>query len=54
MTEGRVLVIDDDAQILRAVRTTLQARGYAVATASNGETALSMLTEDVWDLVLVD
>ncbi|MEA2507101.1 MAG: two-component system, OmpR family, operon response regulator KdpE [Actinomycetota bacterium] len=54
MSEARVLVVDDDSQILRAVRTTLQARGYAVATASNGETALTMLKEDVWDLVLLD
>lgn len=54
MSEPRVLVVDDDSQILRAVRTTLQARGYAVATASSGETALSMLKEDVWDLVLLD
>ena len=42
------LVVDDDSQILRAVRTTLLARGYAVGTASSGETALSMLKEDVW------
>jgi two-component system KDP operon response regulator KdpE len=54
MAEPRVLVVDDDSQILRAVRTTLLARGYAVGTASNGETALSMLKEDVWDLVLLD
>jgi two-component system KDP operon response regulator KdpE len=54
MAEPRVLVVDDDSQILRAVRTTLLARGYAVGTASSGETALSMLKEDVWDLVLLD
>jgi two-component system KDP operon response regulator KdpE len=54
MAEPRVLVVDDDSQILRAVRTTLQARGYTVSTASSGETALSMLKDDVWDLVLLD
>lgn len=54
MPESRVLLVDDDAQILRAVRTTLQARDYAVATASNGETALNMLREGAWDLVLLD
>jgi two-component system KDP operon response regulator KdpE len=54
MVEPRVLVVDDDSQILRAVRTTLQARGYTVSTASSGETALSMLKDDVWDLVLLD
>jgi two-component system, OmpR family, KDP operon response regulator KdpE len=54
MPEPRVLVVDDDSQILRAVRMTLQARGYVVATASSGETALSMLKDDAWDLVLLD
>jgi two-component system, OmpR family, KDP operon response regulator KdpE len=54
MAQPRVLVVDDDSQILRAVRMTLQARGYSVTTASNGETALSLLKEDVWDLVLLD
>jgi two-component system, OmpR family, KDP operon response regulator KdpE len=54
MSDPRVLVVDDDSQILRAVRMTLQSRGYEVATASNGETALSMLKADVWDLVLLD
>jgi two-component system, OmpR family, KDP operon response regulator KdpE len=46
--------VDDDSQIVRAVRTTLQARGYIVATAPNGETALDMLKDDVWDLILLD
>jgi two-component system KDP operon response regulator KdpE len=40
---GSVLLVDDDPQILRAVRTSLQARGYEVRTAGNGETALDLL-----------
>jgi two-component system, OmpR family, KDP operon response regulator KdpE len=51
---GRVLVVDDDAQILRAVRTGLQARGYEVVTAGNGETALDRLATDPADLVILD
>lgn len=51
---GRVLVVDDDAQILRAVRTGLQARGYEVVTAGNGETALARLATDPADLVILD
>jgi two-component system, OmpR family, KDP operon response regulator KdpE len=54
VSESRVLIVDDDSQIVRAVRTTLQARGYIVATAPNGETALDMLKDDVWDLILLD
>lgn len=50
----RVLVVDDDPQILRAVRTSLQARGYEVTTAVNGETALDLLSEAPCDLVVLD
>ena len=51
---SRVLVVDDDAQILRAVRTGLQARGYEVTTAGNGETALDRLATESADLVVLD
>jgi len=47
-------VVDDDPQILRAVRTNLAARGYEVLTASNGENALQMLGESNFDLVILD
>lgn len=49
-----VLVVDDDAQILRALRTSLQARGYRVATAPNGETALDLLGRERSDLLILD
>jgi two-component system KDP operon response regulator KdpE len=54
MSEGRVLVVDDDPQILRAVRTSLQGRGYEVITAGNGETALDLLADTEVDLVVLD
>jgi two-component system KDP operon response regulator KdpE len=50
----RVLVVDDDAQMLRAVANALKARGYAVLTAPNGETALDLLADDDLDLLLLD
>lgn len=54
MSIGRVLVVDDDPQILKAVRTSLQARGYEVVPAPNGETALDALTGTDIDLVILD
>ena len=38
---GRVLVVEDDPQLLRAMRITLHARGYDVVTAATGRKALS-------------
>lgn len=50
----RVLVVDDDSQILRAIRTSLRARGFDVTTATNGETALDALARSAVDLVVLD
>jgi two-component system KDP operon response regulator KdpE len=54
MDPSMVLAVDDDAQILRALRTSLQARGYEIQTAPNGETALDMLAKDRFDVVILD
>lgn len=54
MNEGRVLVVDDDPQILRAVRTSLQGHSYEVLTAGNGETALDLLPDADVDLMVLD
>ena len=51
---SKVLVVDDEPQILRALRTSLQARGYDVVTAPNGETALDHLATTQTDLVVLD
>ena len=40
MTKTRVLVIDDEPQILRALRINLSVRGYEVITAPTGAAAL--------------
>jgi two-component system, OmpR family, KDP operon response regulator KdpE len=54
VNEGRVLVVDDDPQILRAVRTSLQGHSYDVLTAGNGETALDLLPDADVDLIVLD
>lgn len=52
--QARVLVVDDDRQMLRAVTNALRARGYAVVTAGDGESALQLLAEEQLDLLLLD
>ncbi len=47
-------MVDDDPQILRAVRTNLTGRGYEVTTAPNGETAVDALSKEPIDLVILD
>jgi two-component system KDP operon response regulator KdpE len=54
MSAGRILVIDDDPQIRRAMRTTLTARGYQVSDARTGEEGLEELRSGSHDLVLLD
>jgi two-component system, OmpR family, KDP operon response regulator KdpE len=50
----RVLVVDDEPQILRGLRTNLQARGYTVDSAEDGETALEIAARNRPDVVILD
>jgi two-component system, OmpR family, KDP operon response regulator KdpE len=54
MSKGRILVVDDDAQIRRVMRATLTAHGYEVGNARSGEEALEKLRSEDYDLVLLD
>lgn len=49
-----VLVVDDDTQILRALRINLTARGYHVLTAPDGTTALHAAAAGHPDVVVLD
>ncbi len=49
-----VLVVDDEPQILRGLRTNLRARGYEVFTAPDGETALATAATERPDLAIID
>jgi two-component system KDP operon response regulator KdpE len=51
---SRILIADDEPQILRALKTALVARGYAVRTAPNGLEALSMFEQWRPHLVVTD
>jgi two-component system, OmpR family, KDP operon response regulator KdpE len=50
----RILVVDDEPQILRFLRATLSGHGYEVTTAPDGETALAELHGRLPALVLLD
>ncbi|MEP6815725.1 MAG: response regulator [Marmoricola sp.] len=50
----RVLVVDDEPQILRALAINLRARGYAVHTAADGTSALKVAAAHPPDLVILD
>ena len=50
----RVLVVDDEPQILRALRINLRARRYEVTTAANGTQALDEAAAHPPDLVILD
>jgi two-component system KDP operon response regulator KdpE len=54
MNSGPILVVDDEPQIRRVMRTTLIAEGYEVADARSGEDALERLRTEHYDLVLLD
>jgi DNA-binding response OmpR family regulator len=50
----RVLVVDDEFEIARAIRIYLEQEGFEVATAGNGREALEQVVIQVPDLVLMD
>ena len=50
----RILVVDDEPQIRRALSLNLGARGYEVYEATSGEAALSVVAGEHPDMVLLD
>ncbi len=50
----RVLVVDDEAAIRRALRAPLQELGFQISEASRGEEALQLLHSGTFDVVLLD
>ena len=51
---SRILVVDDEPQITRVLKTTLQAQGYEVKTAADGEAALNLSMDWIPDLIVTD
>lgn len=54
MTSAKILVVDDEPQIRRVMRTSLTAQGYVVDDARSGEEALERLRQERFDLILLD
>jgi DNA-binding NtrC family response regulator len=54
MEHDRILVVDDDARILRFLQGCLAEEGYRVVTASNGADAVERLKEETFALILTD
>ena len=50
----RILVVDDESQITRVLRTALTSQGYDIRTANDGETALEIVKDWPPDLVVTD
>jgi DNA-binding response OmpR family regulator len=50
----RVLVVDDDPNVVEVIAANLEAEGYAVETASNGLQAWDLLQAGAFDVVLLD
>lgn len=54
MTESRILIVDDEPQIRRALSTALGSHGYDVEVAADGEQALAIIPTWAPDLVVLD
>jgi two-component system, OmpR family, response regulator MprA len=54
VSEATVLLVDDDARILRMLRRTLDAEGYAVTAAPDGGAALAQVERSLPDLIVLD
>ncbi len=52
--KGSILVVDDEPQIARVLKTTLSSNGYSVRTASDGDDAIQVLKTWMPDLLITD
>jgi two-component system, OmpR family, alkaline phosphatase synthesis response regulator PhoP len=50
----KILLVEDEADLVLMLEDRLRAEGYQVETAGDGESALGLLREHVYDLVLLD
>ena len=54
MAGERILVVDDETQIVELLRDVLSAEGYSVDAASDAAGALQLIRESIYDAALLD
>ena len=54
MAGERILVVDDEADIVELLREVLEADGYVVDTAPDAGEALRLIRQNIYDLALLD
>jgi two-component system KDP operon response regulator KdpE len=54
LIKGKILIVDDEPQIRRVLRTALSAAGFTTAEAQSAEQAFVKVREDRFDLILLD
>ena len=53
-TEKRILLVDDDAEIIESLRLALEAQGYQVLVARDGNQGLALIERESPDLIILD
>ena len=51
---SRILVVDDDLQVLKLFATILEKGGYSVVVAASGKKVMELLRQDAFDLLVLD
>jgi CheY-like chemotaxis protein len=54
MSEIRVLLVDDEEELVATLRERLEMRGISAAAATSGDAALAMIAETAFDVAVVD
>ncbi|MFH1728737.1 MAG: response regulator [Pseudomonadota bacterium] len=54
MSDKKILIVDDEIDILASIKIVLEGNGYLVKTTTNGDNVINIMTNDTPDLVLLD
>jgi DNA-binding response OmpR family regulator len=54
MENAKILIVDDDPDLTKALKATLESKNYIVTTASNGSEGMDKINTDKPDLLVLD